>query len=369
MKKATTKSKKTQAGAKNAPVVDVTRRIKDFDRLLLFVRAGGRCEFDGCNKYLLEHHLTLTEGNFAQMAHIVAFSQDGPRGNFARPASINDVNNLMALCPECHKLIDDEPLKFTTETLIGYKEQHERRVKHVTGLGPEQKTSIVVVKSKIGQQTVAFPFDHILEAVTPRYPLSREGLSIDLTQLPAESASFVGAACDTIRTDLRVFFGSGGEFQKAGHISLFALAPIPILAFLGNQFSNKVALDVYQRHRDKENWTWKKNGVPVRYEFRQVQKGSDSQSVAFILSLSGAIDLAKLPADIDKRFSIYEMMLANVIPNPTFLNTKADLEEFRTAYQLAIGREILLKVHPELRIYDNNKRHGGFTYQLTINQI
>lgn len=79
-------------------------KIKDITRLLLFVRAGGRCEFDGCNKYLLQHHLTLTEGNFAQLAHIVAFKPEGPRGKVGpRPMDINDVTNLMLLCPECHR--------------------------------------------------------------------------------------------------------------------------------------------------------------------------------------------------------------------------------------------------------------------------
>src|SRR5437899_10670064 len=101
-----------------SPIVTVTRKIQPLTRVLLFVRAGGRCEFDGCNKFLLEHHVTLTEGNFAQMAHIVAFQPDGPRGNGAhRPENINEITNLMLLCPECHKLIDDDPAKFTFRTL------------------------------------------------------------------------------------------------------------------------------------------------------------------------------------------------------------------------------------------------------------
>ena len=65
--------------------------LRDLTRLLLVVRAGGRCEFDGHNEYLLHHPLTLTPGNFAQMAHIVAFKEDGPRGKSPlRPTYIND---------------------------------------------------------------------------------------------------------------------------------------------------------------------------------------------------------------------------------------------------------------------------------------
>jgi len=63
-----------------AVVKPPARSVPARTRLLLYVRAGGRCQFDGCNRYLLEHHLTKAEGNFAQIAHIWAFSEHGARG-------------------------------------------------------------------------------------------------------------------------------------------------------------------------------------------------------------------------------------------------------------------------------------------------
>src|SRR5438094_9912673 len=69
------RNQKRKTGASLRPVVQV-RRIPDLTRLLLFVRAGGRCEFDGCPRYLMEHPVTLTEGNLAQVAHVVAFRRD-----------------------------------------------------------------------------------------------------------------------------------------------------------------------------------------------------------------------------------------------------------------------------------------------------
>jgi len=30
------------------------------------------------------------------------------------------------------------------------------------------------------------------------------------------------------------------------------------------------------------------------------------------------------------------------------------------------GRELLPKVHPQLRVFDFNKETGGFTFQLTV---
>lgn len=379
---------------KQSPVVKLSRKIPELVRIILFVRAGGRCEFDGCNDYLIEHHVTLTEGNFAQFAHIVAFSEEGPRGKGRRPSDINNVSNLMLLCPRCHKLIDDNAEKFTRRTLEGYKKRHEERICHVTGLGPEQKTSILVIKSKIGSQTVSVPFDQILQAITPRYPYSKTGLTIDLTQLPSDGASFIGAACETIKAELQGFFSASGEVRQSHHVSLFGLAPIPVLIFLGSQLSNKVPLDLYQRHRNTEDWSWKSAGKPVRYSFRQLRRGKKDSRVALLLSLSGTINVRTLPSEIGKSVPVYELTLAGVTPNPTFLKIKRDLEEFRTQYQLAVatilrnhpgvrqvdlfpavpgpiavlcGRELLPKAYPPFRVYDNDKSKKGFVYQLTIN--
>lgn len=372
----------------------VSRQIGGFDRVNLFVRAGGRCEFDGCNEFLLEHHVTLTEGNFAQFAHIVAFSEAGPRGRDNRPSNINSITNLMLLCPKCHKLIDDNPTRFSRATLEGYKTAHEKRIHHVTGLGPEQKTSILVVTSKIGDQTVTIPFDHILEAITPRYPYSKDIKCIDLTQLSTNSDGFIKAACDSIQESVKDFIASS-DVKRSGHISLFGLAPIPVLMFLGSQLSNKVPLDLYQRHRDTENWTWKSFGNPVKYAFRRLREGTSVDKAILLISLSGKIPLRDLPSNLGRELSVYELTIDGSVPTPTFLRQGKDLDGFRTAYQTALrslqrdipnlkeihvfpavpapiavlcGRELLPKIDPAVAIYDKDKRKNGFTYQLTINQ-
>jgi hypothetical protein len=32
----------------------------------LFARAAGRCEFDGCNRLVIEHHVTKEAGNYGE---------------------------------------------------------------------------------------------------------------------------------------------------------------------------------------------------------------------------------------------------------------------------------------------------------------
>jgi hypothetical protein len=380
------------AGPANAasPVV-LLRQVPDLTRLLLCVRAGGRCEFDGHNIYLFEHPITLHPGAFGEMAHIVAFRKAGPRGMENRPDDINNVDNLMLLCPTCHKLVDDHPAEYPREKLEGYKREHEERVLHLTSLGSDRKTSVVVFKAPIGGQTVAVPFDHIVEATFPRYPKTRSPLTIDLTGI-AEGPAFVETACATITKRIAPLFEPEGEASQVGHLSIFALGPIPLLICFGRHLTNKVPVDVFQRHRDNERWAWKAAGPKLSYRFAMIKKG-DPKHVAIVVSLSGSIDREDLPADVRETATLYELTLDGVTPSPTFLKRREDLDAFRLAYQellgqigqthgrleeidffpavpapvaVLCGRELLPKVHPKLRVYDFNKQTGGFSFQLTV---
>lgn len=302
---ASSKSKFPQS-PKTLPIIKALKRdIPDQTRLLLYVRAGGRCEFNGCNTYLLEHHLTQKEGNFGESAHVVAFNKGGPRGKTrSRPKNVHDISNLMLLCPLCHRLIDDNPQNYTVATLHEYKQQHEERIYLVTGLGPDLKTTIVQLKSNIGDHTVAIPAPQVIEAVAPRYPSDRHGHIIDLTTIHDDGEAFTKTAMNTIQRELGRVYAPGMDVERTRHISLFALAPIPLLVFLGSKLSNKVTVDFYQRHRDTGNWIWKKDGVPVSYQFGQLRGGTDRTKVALMLSLSGKIHLEHLPSEIDEHFFI-----------------------------------------------------------------
>ena len=381
---------KQGVGDSSSPVV-LVRTIPKFTPLLLCVRAGGRCEFDGHNAYLFEHPITLHQGNFAEMAHIVAFKKAGPRGARSRPDDINNVDNLMLLCPACHKLIDDHPNEYPRERLEGYKREHEERIRHLTDLGSDRKTCVIVFKAPIAGHTVAVPFDPVVEATFPRYPKTRSPLTIDLTGL-AEGAGMVESACATITKRIDPLFEPEGEASQVGHVSIFALGPMALLVCLGRHLTSKVPVDVFQRHRDTERWLWKPDGPRISFRHAVLSQGNPKR-VAVIVSLSGSIKLEDLPADIQNGSTIYELTVEGVTPSPTILRRREDLEAFRVAYQellgtigqqhgrldtidffpavpapvaVLCGRELLPKVHPQLRVFDFDKQAGGFAYQLTV---
>ncbi|MGB4107843.1 MAG: SAVED domain-containing protein [Alphaproteobacteria bacterium] len=386
-----------KATTPESPVKEAHRDIDSKVRLQLFVVAGGRCEFVGCNKYLMEHHLTLTPGNFAQAAHVVAFKDNGPRGNDPdRPENINDISNLMLLCPGCHKLIDDDPADHPRSKLEAYKEEHEKRIKLVTSLGPEMKTSIIVFKTPIRGQDVAIAKEDISRAINPRYPASLPGTIIDTGTLAGapEDGNFINIVQAKIGRDLQYLFQTGGEAVNVPHLSIFAIGPIALLIELGSKLSNKIPTDFYQRHRDTEDWVWKTDGAPAEYEIISHQKKKNPDApVALILSLSGAVKKETLPREFLETGSIYEITLKGQTPSTGFLRQRSDLEAFGGIYRemlamitrehgpvekialfsaipapvaVMCGRERLPKVHPALSVYDYDRATGGFNFQLEV---
>ena len=344
-----TKNRNAAAGRSLSPVRDVTRsrQITPMTRVLLAVRAGGRCQFGNHNKYLFRHGLTFTEGNFAEAAHIVAFRQRGPRGRAARltKAQINAVGNLMLLCPDCHTLIDRAPESHPATKLRMMKQQHEQRILVQTAAGPEQMTRLVALTATIDRRPIHLSMPQLSEAIAPRWADPCAGLFIDLTTLDVASrTSFYRQATRVVDQQLSRFNqASLGEAPRA-HLSVFGLAPMPLLMHFGSRLSDKVSTDLFQRHRSG-SWRWRKRGPRLRFLPRTLRTGTDAGHVALVLSLSGVVQLHRLSPALDERFTVYELTVES--PTPVLLRTRADLEVFQEAYLTQLAA--ISRAHPHAR--------------------
>lgn len=378
-----------------APSRAISRKAEN----ILLVLAGGRCEFHGCNKYLFRHHLTHDENNFSEKAHVCAFSKGGPRFSSTLKADVNDLENLMLLCPPCHKQIDDNPHIYSVEILRQYKRNHEDRIFRLTGTLPDHKTKIVKLLARIGGQKSSVSNADIKAAVFPRYPQDLQGTLIDLSDIPDDGsddgASFYQLATQIVRQKIARLYERGVDTEDVEHVSVFAFAPIPLLVFLGNQLNDKVTANLYQRHKNTEDWSWKTDDGMVNYRFHQLREGRDHSKVALILSLSGVIPVEALPEEIDDLFSVYEVTLENQIPTRNFLRTRQHLNDFKQAYQQALrsinskhvrlkelhlfpavpppvailcGRELMRKIDPVLLVYDNDRKQQGFKLKVRVNE-
>jgi len=97
------------------------------DRKLLWMKSGNLCAFESCRRPLaIEVEQSGRTSIVSQEAHIVAETANGPRGDsLLTLKERNSYPNLMLLCLEHHKIVDDDPDTFTVDALLAMKAAHE----------------------------------------------------------------------------------------------------------------------------------------------------------------------------------------------------------------------------------------------------
>jgi len=370
-------------------------KIPDDVRLKLWVLSGGRCEFPNCNDAVWCDDLTNKEDNFAHMAHIVASSPNGPRGDEELSQELQtDYENLMLVCLKHSRLIDGRNAgDYTIEQLREAKQKHEDRIQRQTAIGVEGPTAVFVFQSQIGDRRVVIAPSDSFSAIQTRPLADSKGVLLDFSHKAGRGdetfwSGFAGEVTEQIKQSLR----KGNDGLVYDHLSVFALAPIPILIHLGNQLGNIVPMDLYQKHRDTDDWKWKAEPENDPFEFRSINvDGKEGKDVAVVLSLSGKVTPDSY-LSITGDMPVYEIEIEDA--NPGFLSLKSRLEKFRATYRKVLsdivakhgsdstihlfpaipapiavlcGKELLPKADPTLQVYDYDKAQGGFVRTLQIN--
>ena len=372
-----------------------TTTIPQDVKLKLWVLSGGRCEFPGCNDYVWRDGLTFQEDNFSHMAHIVADSPDGPRGdNELSIEMAKDFDNLMLVCSKHSKLIDGRnKANYTIEDLQQYKKSHEDRIRRQTELQPDHKTTVLRFMANIGDRAVTISVNNAYHAILPKFPADDRGITINFTNRPGRGEKNFWESCsDDIESSISRELSEGNDRTCPNHISIFALGPIPLLMKLGQSIGNTISADLYQHHRDTENWIWKTEDQDLfEYNTREVLE-TNSKDVALVLSLSGKIHEEEVYKVFEYKPHLYEIYIEE--PNTGFLNQKSRLKKFRETYRSLLskirnrhsgdvkihifpaipapiavlcGRELLPKSDPSVIVYDHEKNKEGFIPILTIN--
>lgn len=97
---------------------------------MLWGKSGNRCAFPNCKiELVIDESETDNPSLIGQEAHIIARKKDGPRGNSELPIENRDYyDNLILMCSNHHKIIDDATSKYTIEILKDFKKEHENWV-------------------------------------------------------------------------------------------------------------------------------------------------------------------------------------------------------------------------------------------------
>ncbi|MYK20370.1 HNH endonuclease, partial [Candidatus Poribacteria bacterium] len=197
------------------------RTIPEHTRLKLWVKAAGRCQFHGCNEPLWQNNLTLSDGNFAEVAHIIASSEDGPRGSEESSDLRIDYSNLMLLCQRCHKEIDDDPDRYPTELLRRWKQEHEKRIEIQTNYPEEiHKSTVVLFTVKIKNRIPRINPEAYRNAMFPKYPVD-EGIKIEIPDFDRHGDEVEWSTyARTIERKIKTRVEEGKDEKKIKHFSV-----------------------------------------------------------------------------------------------------------------------------------------------------
>jgi hypothetical protein len=166
---------------------EVTRYIKREIERELWARAAGRCQFDGCNRPVFKSPVTQEKVNISEKAHIYSFSETGPRGwgpLVANKKQLNEVANLMLVCHDCHKTIDqdEEGERYSAELLIKWKDEHEKRIAIVTGVAPTKKSHVILYGANIGDERSNLQPEAAKDALFPDwYPAEEHPIHLSMS--------------------------------------------------------------------------------------------------------------------------------------------------------------------------------------------
>ena len=350
----------------------------ELTKMKLIAASGGRCQFKGCNEKLFIESLTNEELNHSNIAHIVASSPNGPRGSDKSHELSNNLENLMLLCREHHKLVDDYPEKYPSELLISMKKEQEENVSRLLDGMYFPKSEIVILESKIKNKIdVKVNLNSAIEA--NRKDGYNHGGDYGINIFIESRADYKSEEYwINVKKDLigNIEYSINNLYSRNPDIilSVFPLAPIPLVILFGFLLNDKKKIIIHQKYRNPDSWNWKENKLTNNFTI-QNQTIKDGDNIAIILSLTAKVNVNRI-LDVFDASTIYTITAENI--GVDSIASAQDLEEFWKTYlnlldtivnskkvnevalfpaipvsaAFEIGHHYMHKVYPTINIYD-----------------
>jgi len=367
------------------------KKIDDDVRLAVWVRAGGRCAI--CKRYLLESKLTFRELRFGEMAHNIGQTNStrSPRGVSDLPEAGRDTaDNIVLLCAGCHTEVDKMAQidLFPVDKLRQIKLEHESRIRTVTGRVGADETAILRLSALIRDVPVDIPAEVASAAVLtsserfPRLAFARDGqgVDLDLREFPDEGApsalyydSCVARIDEIFDRLIKPAIAKG----DIGHLSVFAMARVPLLVYLGAMLDDTIDCDIYERRSSIAPWIWDDDTPTIEFGHHSVAADNTGDSDAvLVINASGTTHPA--PDELSA-LGRYVIEPTGVVPQVGTVSNRATLASFEralrsllgelersakqlerlhviaaapTAVAVTIGRSIGWGIQPDLVVYD-----------------
>jgi hypothetical protein len=334
--------------------------------------------------------------NKAYISHIIAAKENGPRGHKELSEQLElDFTNLMLLCDQCHNRIDEaDPESHCIEFLQGMKAEHEERIAILTDIGQDKSSQIIIYKANIGIHSPTIDCKTTCKFLLPEhYPATPNAIELGLQNSPLrdKNESFWKHELEVLEAQYSEMIKPRLRHGKLPHISLFALAPIPLLIKLGTLINDVHQVEIYQPIRNPNTWKWRPDSEFEDVRYKVGNPDTNHVRVAINLSLSGNITEDRIHRVLGQEVSIFTVSIEE--PFNDFMKCKKHLHGFSQTIRklfnrikvvygaevpinifpavpvsaaIEIGRVWMPKADMPLFLYDENTASEGFKHVLTI---
>lgn len=221
-----------------------------------------------------------------------------------------------------------------------------------------------------------------------------EGRTIDIELVGCDYADHEAGYWTVQQDNLRRVFARKVkeriEQKEIRQLSVFALAPQPLLIELGHLLGDIVPVTVHQRYREPATWRWQAEQPAITFQVGEYS-GPPEAAVALKLALSATVTDERIRAVLGDDTAIWSLTAEN--PHNDIMRRPEDLVEFKrhlrrlldrikavhgenatinvfpavpNSAAVEVGRVLMPKADLPLRIYDQNRTLGGFIPTLTI---
>ena len=146
---------------------------------------------------------------------------------------------------------------------------------------------------------------------------------------------------DKVKKELLPFLRTAG----INHISLFGIAPMPLLVKLGTLLNEKYSVEVYQKHRNPDNWCMLEEETD---SFIVNRPEDHTKTPVLVLSLSDRIT-ERITKNYNGKASIWEVTIEK--PNMDMMRTKNQLEEYKRIVRDLLNEISRLSDSPSINVH------------------
>jgi len=368
------------------------RNIPSKTKIALIVKSGGICEFLGCNENLFEDDVTKTQINFSEMAHIIASSPKGTRGDEELSPKLQiEESNIMLLCPKHHKMVDDDGKKYTKEKLTNMKVKHEEYIKKLKNIKKDRGVVVVIYRANVSNRIYTFTPNDINRSLYKQDYYEQERICFSGCVYDEGEEGYYNQEMQYLKQQYDVHVKQRQKDEAiCNKYLLYAFAPQPLLIYLGILFSDISNVEVQQLQRlPIQEWYLSSTAKESKIEYKMHEPQEiNSKKIALNLSITADISDERIKDVLGEDVDIWK--IESSIHGNDIIKDRNSIEAYRKAifeaYEkikdkygrnceinifpampiaiaIETGRAWMKKSHPKLIIYDEK---NGFKKCLEI---